>query len=79
MADPEEISFVDEITKLVADEPFAAFTIVMASGQRYDVGSRDTVMAGKSVLMLMPRAGGHHLLRSNQISEVSVQAEARDG
>lgn len=79
MAEPEEIALVDEIMKLVADEPFAAFTIVMASGQRNEVGSRDTIMAGKSVLMLMPRAGGHHMLRSSQISEVSVHAEARDG
>ena len=78
MADPDEISLIDEITKLAEQTPFAPFAIVMASGYRYEVGPEDTVIAGKSVLTLMRQAGGHDMLRSNQISEVSVQ-EARHG
>jgi hypothetical protein len=72
VADPEEVSLTDEITRLAANAPFVPFTIVMSSGQRYEIGGQDALAVGKSVLMLMPYAGGHHMLRNSQISEVIV-------
>jgi hypothetical protein len=43
VADPDEISLIDEITELAEQTPFAPFAIVMASGYRYEVGPEDTV------------------------------------
>jgi hypothetical protein len=69
---PEEISLLDEIARLALRDPFLPFAIVMGSGQRYDISARDTVAVARSVLMLMPRAGGYRLLRNALISEVIV-------
>jgi hypothetical protein len=72
MADPEEISVKDEIERLAAAVPSVPFAIVMVSGQRYEIANRDAVSVGKSVVSVFPNAGGYHLLRQSQISEVSV-------
>lgn len=71
MADPEEISLKDELDRLVAQHPFVPFAIVMASGQRYEIGLRDAVSVGRSVVSVLPDSGGLHLLRQSQISEIS--------
>ena len=75
MAEPEEISLRDEIERLAASEPFQPFVIIMVSGQRYEITARDGVMAASSVVVITPHAGGIHLLRQTQISEVSVAAD----
>ena len=70
MADREEISLLEEIQRLAEGDPFVPFAIVMASGHRYDISSRDGVMVGRSVIIVMPHGRGHQMLRNAQISEV---------
>jgi hypothetical protein len=38
VADAEEISILGEIERLANRDHFAAFTIVMSSGEHYDIG-----------------------------------------
>ena len=75
MADREEISLLEEIRRLAEDEPFVPFAVVMASGHRYDVSSRDGVMVGRSVIILMPHGRGNQMLRNAQISEIILFPE----
>ena len=76
MAEPEEISLLDEIRQLATAEPFVPFTIVMASGREYQIGPAVALSIGRSTItMALPRKG-FHLLRISQISETSVMAEA---
>ena len=70
MADREEISLIEEIQRLAQGDPFVPFAIVMASGSRYDISSRDGVMVGRSVVILMPHRRGDQMLRNTQISEI---------
>jgi hypothetical protein len=72
MAQSEEISIVEEIEQLASRRHFEPFAIITASGSRYEIGARDAVMVGRSVLVIYPYAGGQQLLRERQISEVCI-------
>lgn len=55
---PEELNFEDELNKTLDAEPFVPFTIVTASGDRYDVPSKRWVaFANAVVIVLRPRLG----------------------
>ena len=68
----EEISFEEEILRLLDDEPFAPFTIVLTSGDRYEVTDPHQVALGGSVVVYVPPRGGISFIRKNQI--VAVQS-----
>jgi hypothetical protein len=75
LAEREEISIVEEIQRLASSDPFVPFSIVMGSGQRYDISEGDYIAFGRSVLMLMLHRRGASFLRQSQISEVNVSGE----
>jgi hypothetical protein len=76
MAEPEEISLLDELRRLADADPFAPFTIVMASGERYDVDPTDTLAFARNVIYLFAHRKGLSLLRPNQITEAVVPGGA---
>ena len=65
---PEEISIINELERLLDRRPFMPFTIVIDSGNRYEVTGRHDVAIGRSVLVLLgPNSPSIHL-RTNSIS-----------
>jgi hypothetical protein len=69
----EELDIKSELEKLKSRDPFTRFTIVMTSGDRYEVTEPDTLVPGRNVLTHVPvRSGGHSALRMNQISSIDA-------
>ena len=70
---PEEIDIRDELTRLLDQEPFEPLTLVMASGDRYEVSVPDEIVLGHHVITIVPRRRvGHSSLRYNQIGSVDT-------
>ncbi len=72
----EEISVREELYKYLDVKPFSRFTIVMASGDRYEVTDPHQVAVGQTVIIVIPRGSTHSLLRNNQISSIDVHESA---
>src|SRR5688572_19476270 len=70
VAEHEEISIIEEIDRMHSADPFVPFEIMMTSGQRYEIGPGDSLI-GSSTIWLISHRRGKHLLRQNQISEIS--------
>lgn len=68
----DEINFNDEIRRLVDREPFAPFTIILTSGDRYDIADPHLIAVGENVVSIVGR--GVIFFRKNQI----VAVEARE-
>ena len=68
----EDVNIKDEILKYMDAEPFHPFTIVMTSGDRYEVTEPHQIAVGQSVIVVLPRGSTHSLLRQNQISSIDV-------
>lgn len=69
----ERISFRNEMDKLLADEPFIPFEIVMASGDRYRVDNPNLVALARDTIGIA--FGSRHtysVLRFNQVSSIDV-------
>ena len=72
VAEREEISLLAEVQRLAANEPFVPFSIVMASGSRYDISEADVLAFGRNVISLFALRKATYLLRSSEISEVVI-------
>ncbi len=72
MAEPEEVSLLHEVQRLVDADPFGPFVIIMGSGGRYEISATDTVVIGRNAISIFPQSKGWYLLRPSQISEVAV-------
>ena len=72
MAEPEEIPLTEELQRLAQADPFTPFVIIMASGERYEIGEADTLVLGRHVISLFSYRKAWYLLRPNQISEIAV-------
>jgi hypothetical protein len=68
----EQISFIDEMHRLLDREPFQPFTIVLNSGNRYEVSDPHQLALGESVAILIPKKSTSIYMRSNQIVAVEV-------
>ena len=68
----EEISVIGEIVKQLDRVPFQPFTIVMNSGERYEVTWNHQVAVGRDTLILLRLEATSVYMRSNQISSVEV-------
>ena len=74
----EEMSLEEEINNLLDKEPFAPFTIVVTSGDRYRVvNPRALAMLGSVCVVLEPHEGSS-TFRKNQIVSVEHRP-ARNG
>ena len=73
MAGNEQIDAGNEIVRMLDKEPFAPFTIVMASGDRYEAADPHAAAVGQAAIIVVPPHGpGHSVLRLNQISSLEV-------
>ena len=68
----EDLTIFDELNELGRRQPFEPYTIVMASGSRYEVRENDHVAVGSSFIIFYRGRGEQHLLRSSRVSEVSI-------
>jgi hypothetical protein len=70
----EEISFEDELMRLLDITPFQPFSLVLTSGDRYEMTERHDVAIKKNsntVVVLHPKTG-LSFLRKNQIVAVDA-------
>jgi hypothetical protein len=74
MAEREESS-LDTIRHLKRQEPFVAFQIIMASGDRYRIDNPDALAIAATQLHYYPRGGMGIHMRVNQIVAVEVLDE----
>lgn len=72
----EDISFEDELKKALDRDPFVPFTIVLTSGDRYEVIDPFTVAIGGSTVVVLPPKSTHVFFRKNQIVAVEVHEPA---
>jgi Na+-translocating ferredoxin:NAD+ oxidoreductase RnfD subunit len=72
MAKPEEISINREIDALISAQPFQPFSIVMASGSKYEIAGNDAAAVGRTVITIYAFGGGKHLLQERRVSEVNI-------
>jgi hypothetical protein len=68
----EDISIIGELHDLLDRRPFLPFTIVMSSGQRYEVTGLHQVAIGQTVVVLLRPGENSIHLRSNQISSLEA-------
>ena len=72
----EEINFEEESMRLYEADPFMPFTIVVTSGDRYEVNQRrQLAMLGNTGIVLLPKQG-MRMFRKNQIVAVHVNEPA---
>jgi len=72
----EQLSFEDELKKALDREPFVPFTIILTSGDRYDVLDPWSVAIGASTVVVFPPGSAHDFFRKSQIVAVEVHAQA---
>jgi hypothetical protein len=74
----EDVTTLDTIRDLKRREPFAAFRIVMTSGDRYLIEDPDALAIGGSQVFYYPtRPGAIIHMRLNQIAVVEEDAVRR--
>jgi hypothetical protein len=74
----EEMSFEDEILKLINAEPFVPFTVIVTSGDRYRVIDANRVAFGGSAVAIFEPREGLSVFRKNQVVAVE-QRSSRNG
>ena len=72
----EELNFDDEIIKLLDTDPFHPFSLVLSSGDRYEVTDPHRVAMGMNVVILVHPRSGVLFLRKTQIVAVDVPEAA---
>ena len=78
MAEPEHTNVIDAILDLKAREPFAPFTIVLTSGDRYRIESgANLVELRTEFFYASPRTQRFVFLRKNQIAALEHAEERR--
>lgn len=75
MAEHEQISFEDEIRRYWKRQPFLPFTIVLSSGDLFQVTDPDRLAMGESTVVLVPPTG-IEFFRKSQIVAVQVKEPA---
>ena len=72
----ETIDFEKDLEKLLDQDPFVPFDMVLSSGDRYEVSNpRWVAMGGNVVVVLQP--GGSAFFRKSQIIAVNVREPAK--
>jgi hypothetical protein len=74
--EPQQISFDDELRKLVRASPFIPFVIVTASGDRYEITDSVQAAVGSSTVGVFLARTGWQLIRKNQITAIHVHETA---
>ena len=72
----EDISITGGIEKALDRRPFQPFSLVVSSGDRYEVTGRHQVALGQQVVIILPPDSTSVYLRTNQIVAVELAAPA---
>lgn len=72
----EAINFNDEIDRLLDRDPFVPFTIILSSGDRYEVTGPRQVAMGENVIVVCPPKSTMSFFRKNQVVGVDVAEPA---
>lgn len=73
----EEITIVEEIARYAEARPFVPFSIVLTSGDRYEITGPLQVAVGESIIIVVPEGERHSVLRQNQIAAIDVHEPAK--
>ena len=70
----EDLNFEDELARLVDARPFVPFTVVMASGDRYEVDDPHLVAFGNDMIFIFrsKAKGGSAYCRIYNVSSIEV-------
>ncbi len=69
----EQINIRTEILLMLNKHPFAPFTILMSSGDRYEVADPHAAAVGETaVIVVPPRGAGHSVLRLNRVCSMDA-------
>ncbi len=72
----EELSFDDEIVKLLDADPFVPFVIIVSSGDRYEITDHHRVAVGGSVICVIQPREGLCVLRKFDVVAVEQRQSA---
>jgi hypothetical protein len=72
----EAINFNNEIDKLLDNDPFVPFTIILSSGDRYEITGPRQAALGENVIVVVPPKIGISFFRKNQVVGVDVAEPA---
>jgi hypothetical protein len=72
----EDLNFNDEIANLLDRDPFVPFTIILSSGDRYDVTHLHQVAIGNNVIVVVPPRSTLAFFRKNQVVGVELHEPA---
>jgi hypothetical protein len=75
----EELSFEEELTRAVNADPFVPFTVVMCSGDRYEVTNPMQIAFGSDVLFIFrgKSKGGSAYCRIYNVSSIELAEPAK--
>jgi hypothetical protein len=75
----EELSFEDELIRAVNADPFIPFTVVMCSGDRYEVTSPMQIALGSDLLFIFraKSKGGSAYCRIYNVSSIELAEPAK--
>ena len=73
----EQVSFEDEVQKLIHADPFIPFSLILSSGDRFDVTDTGFFVFGDSAFILVQRKSGMAILRKSQVIGVEMHPNAR--
>jgi hypothetical protein len=72
----EDISFEGEIIKLLDADPFVPFSIIVTSGDRFEVADPHAVAVGANVVVVVEPREGISFFRKNIVGVVQRQSAA---
>ena len=72
----EKVTFEQEVDKLLRAEPFVPFSLILTSGDRYEVENPGLSFFGENVVYLIQPKSGLAIFRKNQIVGVDVRPGA---
>lgn len=72
----DEFRFDQEVEKLLRQEPFVPFQVILTSGDRYDVTSAFSLAFDGNAVVVFPPKQAHAFFRKNQIVGIEVKEPA---
>jgi hypothetical protein len=72
----EELGLEDELKKALDREPFVPVTVILTSGDRYEITDPWTLAIGASTVVVLPPRSTHVSFRKNQIVAVETHETA---
>jgi hypothetical protein len=75
----EDLSFEEELTRACEADPFVPFTVVMCSGDRYEVTSPRQIAFGSDIVFIFRARskGGSAYCRIYNISSIEIAEPAK--